>query len=125
MSWESLRPRERLPSSKHVVKVVGLFAAIWGAVVLPVLAWRGLGDVLSEVSLFFTKAAFVTFGGAYAVLAYIADNAVGLGWLAEKDMLLSGCSRCGDCRHRWRVFDSGRSRGSRPSRRPWPFRPRP
>jgi len=85
---EEPSPTRELPSLKHVVKVVGLFAAIWGAVVLPVLAWRGLGDALSEVSLFFTKAAFVTFGGAYAVLAYIADNAVGLGWLAEKDMLL-------------------------------------
>ena len=85
---EEPSPARELPSLKHIVNVVGLFGAIWGVVVLPVLIWRGLGDALSEVSLFFTKAAFVTFGGAYAVLAYIADNAVQLGWLAEKDMLL-------------------------------------
>ncbi|MBF0530642.1 MAG: chromate efflux transporter [Deltaproteobacteria bacterium] len=78
----------KLPSIFHVGKMVLVFAGIWGAVVLPILAWRGLSDTLSLVSIFFTKAAFVTFGGAYAVLAYIAENAVQLGWLTEQHMLL-------------------------------------
>jgi chromate transporter len=43
---------------------------------------------LTQTGLFFTKAAFVTFGGAYAVLSYIADVAVTKGWLAMDQMLI-------------------------------------
>lgn len=77
-----------LPPLTHLFKVVGVFAAIWMAVILPVFAWRGMGDILSQISIFFSKAPFVTFGGAYAVLAYIVEHAVNLGWLTEKEMLL-------------------------------------
>ncbi|MFP5239245.1 MAG: chromate transporter [Acidobacteriota bacterium] len=72
----------------HVAKTVGVFAALWSAVVLPVLAWRGIPDMLSQIALFFSKAPFVTFGGAYAVLAYIVDHAVQLDWLTQSEMLL-------------------------------------
>jgi chromate transporter len=78
----------RLPSAAHVLTVVLWFAAIWAAVAVPVFLWGGVQHTLSQILVFFTKAAFVTFGGAYAVLAYIADNAAQFGWLAEKDMLL-------------------------------------
>lgn len=77
-----------LPSLLHLFRVVGIFAAIWMLVVLPVFAWRGMPDILSQISIFFSKAPFVTFGGAYAVLAYIVEHAVNLGWVTEKDMLL-------------------------------------
>ncbi|KHK01792.1 chromate efflux transporter [Desulfovibrio sp. TomC] len=77
-----------LPHITHVFRIVGLFILIWSAVVLPVIVWRGLPDILSQISLFFSKAPFVTFGGAYAVLAYIVEHAVRLNWLTEKDMLL-------------------------------------
>lgn len=77
-----------LPPLTHVVKIVGVFAMIWAVVVLPVFAWRGMSDILSQIALFFSKAPFVTFGGAYAVLAYIVEHAVSLDWLTEKDMLL-------------------------------------
>ncbi|WP_243367414.1 chromate efflux transporter [Fundidesulfovibrio soli] len=77
-----------LPPLTHVVKTVGAFAAIWAAVVLPVLACRGMPDTLSQIALFFSKAPFVTFGGAYAVLAYIVDHAVRLDWLTQTEMLL-------------------------------------
>jgi chromate transport protein ChrA len=40
------------------------------------LAWRGFGDVLTQLALFFTQVAFVTFGGAYAVLSYMSDMVV-------------------------------------------------
>ncbi|MBI3976501.1 MAG: chromate transporter, partial [Armatimonadetes bacterium] len=53
---------------------VGL-AAWWGPLAL-VAAWRGSGDVLTQEAIFFSKAAMVTFGGAYAVLAYVAQAAV-------------------------------------------------
>lgn len=77
-----------LPPMTHVFKIVGIFLVIWSVVILPVFAWRGIPDMLSQVSIFFSKAPFVTFGGAYAVLAYIVEHAVNLGWLTEKDMLL-------------------------------------
>ncbi len=49
---------------------------------------RGSGDTLTHLGLFFTKAAFVTFGGAYAVLSYITDVAVSSGWLSTGQMLI-------------------------------------
>ena len=78
----------KLPPLMHVVRIVGVFAMIWAVVVLPVFAWRGMSDILSQIAVFFSKAPFVTFGGAYAVLAYIVEHAVSLDWLTEKDMLL-------------------------------------
>jgi len=77
-----------LPSAWHLVRVAAVFAAIWTAVALPVFAFFGMEDTLSQIILFFTQAAFVTFGGAYAVLAYIAQYAVELSWLSQAQMLL-------------------------------------
>lgn len=54
------------------------------------LLWVLLGssDVYSQIALFFSKMAMVTFGGAYAVLAYVAQQAVdGFGWLKPGEML--------------------------------------
>ena len=78
----------KLPPLTHLFKVAGVFMLIWLAVVLPVLVLRGTGDPLSQIAIFFSKAPFVTFGGAYAVLSYIIEHAVNLGWLTDKDMLL-------------------------------------
>jgi chromate transporter len=48
----------------------------------------GSGDVLVKEAVFFSKVAIVTFGGAYAVLSYIAQQAVEVhGWLAAGEML--------------------------------------
>ena len=77
-----------LPPLSHLFKVVAIFAVIWLAVILPVFTTRGMADMLAQIPVFFTKATFVTFGGAYAVIAYIVEHAVNLGWLTEKDMLL-------------------------------------
>ena len=65
--------------------------AAWGAIwAMPLLAiWVTLGDdhVLMQVGLFFSQLAIVTFGGAYAVLAYMAQEAVqGFGWLSAGEM---------------------------------------
>ena len=76
------------PSLAHVVRVLIVCLVLWGVVVGGVWAWRGMDDVLGQIALFFTQAAFVTFGGAYAVLAYITDFAVGNGWLSTKQMLI-------------------------------------
>jgi chromate transporter len=75
------------PSFAHVIRVLLVCLALWGAVTGGVWAWRGMDDVLGQIALFFTKAAFVTFGGAYAVLAYITDFAVSHHWLSTGQML--------------------------------------
>jgi chromate transporter len=61
--------------------------ALW---LLPVaaLSWLAPGSVFAEIALFFSKLAVLTFGGAYAVLAWVAQEAVGTyGWLAPGEML--------------------------------------
>ena len=78
----------KFPSHWHMLRVVGVFLAIWAAVAGPVFLLRGMDDIVSQIALFFTKAPFVTFGGAYAVLSYITDFAVRLNWLTEKEMLV-------------------------------------
>ena len=76
------------PSTVHVLRVFLVCFVLWSAVAGGVWAWRGSGDTLTQIAMFFTKAAFVTFGGAYAVLSYIADVAVSKGWLAMSQMLI-------------------------------------
>jgi chromate transporter len=66
---------------------VAVWAAIWAAPMALIGATLGTGHVLWQVGLFFSKLAVVTFGGAYAVLAYMAQEAVtGLGWLSVGEM---------------------------------------
>lgn len=76
------------PSLSHVVRVFLTCLGLWAIVVGGIWTWRGFSDVLTQIALFFTKAAFVTFGGAYAVLSYIADFAVTNGWLSTQQMLI-------------------------------------
>jgi chromate transporter len=76
------------PSFGHVIRVFLVCFALWAVVVGGVWIWRGSGDTLTQLGLFFTKAAFVTFGGAYAVLSYITDVAVSSGWLSTGQMLI-------------------------------------
>jgi chromate transporter len=56
--------------------------------VFALVATLGADSVFSRIALFFSQAAVVTFGGAYAVLAYLAQEAVATyGWLAPGEML--------------------------------------
>ena len=72
----------------RVVRVGGAFIAAWW---LPLLALRvalGGGSTAAGMGLFFSKAALVTFGGAYAVLPYVAREAVEThGWLDAAQMM--------------------------------------
>lgn len=64
--------------------IVGL--ALWWAPV--VLLWLSGAEFLTQLALFFSKLAVVTFGGAYAVLAYMAQEVVGdYGWLDAAQMM--------------------------------------
>jgi chromate transporter len=61
---------------------------LWAAPVVVAILLLGQGHVLVEVAGFFSRLAVVTFGGAYAVLAYMADEAVTRhGWLTAGEML--------------------------------------
>ncbi|HEX8781685.1 MAG TPA: chromate efflux transporter [Nocardioides sp.] len=76
------------PSTRHAVKVVAVGVVAWGLPMALVAWWFGAGSVFVDEGLFFSGAALVTFGGAYAVLAYVAQNAVGVfGWLAPGEMV--------------------------------------
>jgi chromate transporter len=56
--------------------------------VIALLAVLGADNVFSQIAIFFSKMAVVTFGGAYAVLAYVAQQAVEhYGWLKPGEML--------------------------------------
>ncbi len=76
------------PPATRALRIAALFAALWAVPVAGLWLWKGGGDVLVKVALFFTQAAFVTFGGAYAVLSYIADVAVShYHWLSAAQMV--------------------------------------
>ncbi|MDR3508883.1 MAG: chromate efflux transporter [Caulobacteraceae bacterium] len=86
----SAAPEAPLDWRRHAVRLAGLsglFAALWAAPVALVLTLFG-AHPFAEVAGFFTKAAFVTFGGAYAVLPYVAQAAVDhYGWLSRTEMV--------------------------------------
>jgi chromate transporter len=68
--------------------LLGIFVVLWAVPVGTLYLWRGGEDVLVKEALFFTGAAFLTFGGAYSVLSYVADVAVNqYGWLAADQMV--------------------------------------
>ncbi len=81
-------PSSVRPSAMRNLRLLGTFLVLWAVPVGAVWIWRGGEDVLVKEALFFTGAAFVTFGGAYAVLSYISNVAVnGYGWLSADQMV--------------------------------------
>ena len=93
---EAVAIRDDAPRAAHtqpslwrsiVVLFVGL--AIWLLPIAAVAMWRGPDDTLTEMGWFFSKAALVTFGGAYAVLSYVNVAAVSqFGWLLPGQMVV-------------------------------------
>jgi chromate transporter len=72
----------------RTLRVTAIWLALWLVPVAAILLTFGRGNVFTEVALFFSKMAMVTFGGAYAVLAYVAQQAVQhYGWLSASEML--------------------------------------
>ena len=81
-------PDHAKPSSSRAARIAVVCAALWWLPIIAVGVWRGWGDTLFQEGLFFSKAAVVTFGGAYAVLPYVAQQAVEhYGWLAPGQMM--------------------------------------
>ncbi|MBI4481364.1 MAG: chromate efflux transporter [Acidobacteria bacterium] len=83
-------PEHARPSSRRgawPARIVAVGLALWIAPLLA-LVLGGAPDVVTREYLFFSKAALVTFGGAYAVLAYVAQEAVaGYHWLQPGQMI--------------------------------------
>jgi chromate transporter len=76
------------PSIRRTLTVLVVGLLVWGLPVAVVALLTGAGSVFTEQSLFFSGAAVVTFGGAYAVLAYVAQQAVEVyGWLGPREMV--------------------------------------
>jgi len=76
------------PSLIRAVKVIVLCLALWWVPVLLVRQWLGTDHTVYHEGLFFSKAAMVTFGGAYAVLPYVAQQASEkYQWLAPGQMM--------------------------------------
>ena len=72
----------------RTLKTAALWLAIWIVPLLLVAALLGRAHVTTDAALFFSKLAVVTFGGAYSVLAYMAQQAVETyGWLSAGEML--------------------------------------
>ncbi|MFM8231010.1 MAG: chromate efflux transporter [Chthoniobacterales bacterium] len=65
---------------------VGVIFLLWMApIVLAILVFSANG-ILASLGLFFSKASLVTFGGAYAVLPYVADHSIAAGWISPTAM---------------------------------------
>jgi chromate transporter len=74
------------PVRSLVVVAVGIIA--WCVPMALLVLGVGLQHIYSEMSWFFTKAALLTFGGAYAVLPYVHDGAVQhFGWITPEQMM--------------------------------------
>jgi chromate transporter len=76
------------PTLGRTIRVASLWLVIWLVPVALVAAATGPRSIFTTEAIFFSKAATVTFGGAYAVLAYIAQEGVHTyGWLKPGEML--------------------------------------
>jgi chromate transporter len=79
---------ERMPSVASSLGVSAFWLALWLVPVIALVAALGRDNIFSQIAVLFSKMSVVTFGGAYAVLAYAAQQATGTyGWLTPGEML--------------------------------------
>jgi chromate transporter len=76
------------PNARRALKLTAICLLLWMAPVALVAAWLGANHVLTHEGTIFGQTAVVTFGGAYAVLAYVGQRAVEeLHWLHPGEMI--------------------------------------
>ena len=81
-------PLHARPSVSWSLRVAAVCLVLWLGPVAALLLALGPDHVFTNIAVFFSKMAVVTFGGAYAVLAYVAQQAVETyGWLHPREML--------------------------------------
>ena len=86
---------DNTPTPPHAVfswarfaKVLGVCALLWLGAMAILISQLGWQSTLTQMGWFFTKAALLTFGGAYAVLPYVYQGAVdGFNWLTPQQMI--------------------------------------
>lgn len=94
-TWLALKPPASSPDPMvqswlvlQTARTALLWLGVWASPVVVAALALGPSHPLVEIGLFFSKLATVTFGGAYAVLAYMAQGAVAAhGWLQPKEMV--------------------------------------
>jgi chromate transporter len=81
-------PEHALFKKSHLAKVLGVGVVLWALPMAWMLATQGWQGTLTQMGWFFTKAALLTFGGAYAVLPYVYQGAVEqFAWLTGPQMI--------------------------------------
>lgn len=95
----AMKPQTAIPAKRPVAgpapvglasiaRLCSVFLALWLVPTALLMAALGGENVFAEISVFFSKMAVVTFGGAYAVLAYVSQAAVTTyGWLSAGEMI--------------------------------------
>jgi chromate transporter len=72
----------------RALRLLAIVLPLWFGPTLACAWWLGPSDVFTRLGAFFSQTAVVSFGGAYAVLAYVAQRAVeSYGWLSAPEML--------------------------------------
>lgn len=81
-------PAHAIFNKSHAIKILAVFVSIWLTAMTALTAMFGLQATLTQMGWFFTKAALLTFGGAYAVLPYVYQGAVDhYHWLTPIQMI--------------------------------------
>jgi chromate transporter len=80
-------PTHALFSKAKLLRVVACGLLLWALSMAALLAWQGWDASLTKMGWFFSKAAMVTFGGAYAVLPYVTQTATANQWLTPDQMM--------------------------------------
>jgi chromate transporter len=81
-------PEHARPNVRWSLGITAIFLVLWLVPVAALYFGPGGGNVFTQIALFFSKLAVVTFGGAYAVLAYMAQQAVdNYHWVTAGQML--------------------------------------
>ena len=79
-------PGAMAESARTPWHAAGVILLLWIAPILLAILWFGAESLLVSLGLFFSKTALVTFGGAYAVLPYVAEHSIAAGWLSPTAM---------------------------------------
>jgi chromate transporter len=81
-------PDHARPNLPRTLRILAIWLAVWLIPVAVIVMGLGLTSVFSQIAIFFSKMAMVTFGGAYAVLAYVAQQAADhYHWVTAREML--------------------------------------